>query len=176
MEIWPISYRPIAIMQNARACISATSCLHALLLPNGNLTMSVAGCPWADIKHDGDRSVSLRYGNMANLIQANRHYAKCQPKDSRPYSYRTIAIRQQVNLRTMCCTHACHWTTSQPEDSDSGISTCRHGSLTDDREKRTNIVIFYSVTKNCRQQVNLRTMCCTHACHWTTSQPEEIRS
>jgi len=26
------------------------------------------------------------YGYMADLIQANRHYGKCQPKDSRSYS------------------------------------------------------------------------------------------
>jgi hypothetical protein len=35
------------------------------------------------------------WGNMAELIQANHHYAKCQAKASRPHSYRPIAIRKQ---------------------------------------------------------------------------------
>jgi hypothetical protein len=39
-------------------------------------------------------------GNMAELIQANHHYAKCQPKDRRPHSYRPIVIRQQGSMRT----------------------------------------------------------------------------
>jgi len=38
------------------------------------------------------------WGNMAELIQANHHYAKCQLKDSRPHSYRPTAIRQQGTL------------------------------------------------------------------------------
>jgi hypothetical protein len=37
---------------------------------------------------------------MAEHIQANHHYAKCQPKDRQPHSYRPIAIRQQGSMRT----------------------------------------------------------------------------
>ena len=40
------------------------------------------------------------WGNMAEFIQANHHYAKCQPKDSRPHSYRPIVIRKQGSMRT----------------------------------------------------------------------------
>ena len=88
------SYRPIT-MHNRSAYGQPVPLVHVHRHTLVNLR--TAGCT-----HTGPSPLSNNWaqGNPAVLIQARHHYAKCQPKDSRPHLDNPIATRQQNSLGT----------------------------------------------------------------------------